>query len=99
MEDKVYPCNETRSLILNKLSKCEDIPIEFLTNETEEALWHILYSVNDKIEIEKALHKFASKHGLKTDFVEQFKKFPPYKNEYGSYSSKAIKKLLPLMRM
>ena len=49
MEDKVYPCNETRSLILNKLSKCEDIPIEFLTNETEEALWHILYSVNDKI--------------------------------------------------
>jgi CRISPR-associated endonuclease Csn1 len=99
VEDKVYPCNETRSLILNKLSKCEDIPIEFLTNETEEALWHILYSVNDKIEIEKALHKFASKHGLKTDFVEQFKKFPPYKNEYGSYSSKAIKKLLPLMRM
>jgi CRISPR-associated endonuclease Csn1 len=99
VEDKAYPSNETRTLIVSKLSKCENIPIDFLNNETEEALWHILYSVNDKLEIEKALYKFASKHGLKTDFVEQFKKFPPYKNEYGSYSSKAIKKLLPLMRM
>ena len=33
------------------------------------------------------------------DFVEVFKKFPPFKKEYGAYSEKAIKKLLPLMRM
>lgn len=32
-------------------------------------------------------------------FIEVFKKFPPFKKEYGSYSSKAIKKLLSIMRM
>ncbi len=97
--DKPYPCNETRGLMLTKLSKCENVPTDFLTAEIEEALWHILYSVNDKIEVESALKKFAAKHNLNESFVEQFKKYPPYKNEYGSYSAKAIKKLLPIMRM
>ncbi len=99
VEDKAYPCNETRALMLTKLEKCTSIPNDFLSKETEEALWHILYSVNDKEEIKSALGKFAHKHQLSNDFVEQFMKHPPYKNEYGSYSSKAIKKLLPLMRM
>lgn len=99
VEDKSYPCNETRSTILSRLNKCENISEDFLTNDKFETLWHILYSVNDKHEIPKALQKYAVKYNLKEDFVEQFKKFPPYKNEYGSYSAKAIKKLLPLMRM
>lgn len=99
VEDKSYPCNETRSTILNKLNKCENIPDDFLTNNKLETLWHILYSVNDKLEIPKALKSYATKYKLGEDFIEQFKKFPPYKNEYGSYSAKAIKKLLPLMRM
>ncbi len=99
VKDKVYPCNETRSLILNKLSKCQNISPEFLTQEIEEHLWHILYSIQDPIEIESAFRKFALKHKLENGFVEQFKKHPPYKNEYGSYSFKAIRKLLPLMRM
>lgn len=99
VQDKAYPCNETRSLMLAKLSKCNNVPTNFLTKEIEEQLWHLLYSVNDKIEVEKALQKFALKHNLNESFVEQFIKYPSYKNEYGSYSSKAIKKLLPLMRM
>ncbi len=99
VEDKIYPCNETRSTIKTRLDKCSDVPTDFLTKEKEEALWHILYSVNDKIELETALKTFARKNNLGDDFAEQFKKFPPYKNEYGSYSAKAIKKLLPLMRM
>src|SRR5665648_902535 len=65
----------------------------------EFRLWHILYSVQDKTELEKALKSFSDKHNLGTDFVEVFKKFPLFKKEYGSYSAKAIKKLLPLMRM
>ncbi|MFV0572853.1 MAG: type II CRISPR RNA-guided endonuclease Cas9, partial [Xanthomarina gelatinilytica] len=32
-------------------------------------------------------------------FVENFVKFPPFSSNYGSYSKKAIEKLLPLMRM
>lgn len=99
VEDKSYPCNETRSQILIRLAKCENVPEGFLSKEKEEALWHILYSVNDKLELPKALESFAKKNNLGSDFTEQFKKFPPFKNEYGSYSAKAIKKLLPLMRM
>lgn len=98
VQDKPYPCNETRSSMLARLEKC-DISIEFLTKENEEALWHILYSVEDKNEIVKALQKFADKHDLNASFVDVFRKFPPFKKEYGSYSAKAIKKLLPLMRM
>lgn len=98
-KEKKYPCNETRNQILFRLEKCKNIPPDFLTKEKEEQLWHILYSVNDKIEIEKALKKFADKNGLSNDFVEEFKKSKPYENQYGSYSAKAIKKMLPLMRM
>ena len=99
VEDKTYPCNETRSQILIRLAKCENISINFLSKEKEEALWHILYSVNDKMELSKALESFAMKNKLGLDFVDQFKKIPPFKSEYGSYSAKAIKKLLSLMRV
>lgn len=99
VEDKTYPCNETRYLIQSRLEKTENVPANFLTFEKEMALWHIIYSVNDKIEYEKALKKFAEKNQLNVDsFFENFKKFPPFKSDYGSFSEKAIKKLLPLMR-
>lgn len=98
VEDKEYPCNETRAAMLSGLEKC-NISSTFLTKEKELELWHILYSVEDKTEIVKALHSFASKNGLKEEFIKEFQKMKPYKKEYGSYSAKAIKKLLPLMRM
>lgn len=98
-DTKKYPCNETKVQIQSRLAKCKNIPTDFLTKEKEEALWHILYSVEDKFDIEKALKTFAKKNKLEDDFVENFKKFPPFKKEYGAYSSKAIKKLLPLMRI
>lgn len=99
VQDKKYPSNETRSLIKSRLDKVENAPTDFLNFEIEMALWHIIYSVNDKIEYEKALLKFAEKHQLNTtQFVDAFKKFPPFKSDYGSFSEKAIKKLLPLMR-
>jgi CRISPR-associated endonuclease Csn1 len=97
VEDKRYPLNETRGEILKRLLKCKVQP-EFLSKENEERLWHLLYSVVDKIEIEKALNKYVEKHNLPAEFVEVFKKFPPYKKEYGAYSLKAINKLLSLMR-
>ncbi len=99
VEDKTYPCNETRYLIQSRLEKTENVPANFLTFEIEMALWHIIYSVNDKIEYERALKKYAEKNQLNVDsFFENFKKFPPFKSDYGSFSEKAIKKLLPLMR-
>ena len=99
VEDKKYPCNETRSLIETRLAKLDDVATDFLTPEREEALWHIIYSVVDKIDYEKALRTFALKNGLNVDaFFEAFRKFPPFPSNYGAYSAKAIKKLLPLMR-
>ncbi|MCR4764956.1 MAG: type II CRISPR RNA-guided endonuclease Cas9 [Bacteroidaceae bacterium] len=98
VEDKEYPCNETRATILAGLSKC-GINTDILTHEKEMKLWHILYSVEDKVEIGKAMKNYADKNNLNDNFAEVFSKLKPFKKEYGSYSEKAIRKLLPLMRM
>ena len=98
VEDKSYPCNETHALLLEWLNKA-GIASSFLNSTTEEDLWHILYSVSDKNELEKALNKFAERYGLAAKFVEVFQSVPPFEKDYGAYSAKAIKKLLPLMRM
>jgi CRISPR-associated endonuclease Csn1 len=101
-EDKKYPMYETRNSILSILKKVENLSNinKFLTPEIEKHLWHIIYSVSDAQEFEKALGKFAEKYGLdKNSFVDNFKKIAPYKSDYAAYSEKAIKKLLPLMRM
>lgn len=100
VEDKKYPCNETHAMIKQRLDKVTGINEDFFTGEVETELWHILYSVTDKIDFEKALKTFARKHNVDIEtFFEAFKKFPPFPSNYGSYSAKAIKKLLPLMRI
>ncbi|PZX49571.1 type II CRISPR RNA-guided endonuclease Cas9 [Algoriphagus chordae] len=100
VEDKKYPCNETKTLITTRLDRVEGVEDGFLTRELEQQLWHIIYSVTDKIDFEKALKSFAVKNQLdERSFVESFIKFPPFKSEYGAFSEKAIKKLLPLMRI
>lgn len=99
VEDKQYPCNETRVMIKTRLKKA-GVSDDFLTDERELALWHILYSISDRQEFEKALESFATKNGLNSQgFVDAFSKMAPFEKDYGSYSLKAIKKLLPLMRM
>lgn len=100
VEDKVYPCNETGTLISSRLAKVENLAADFLTKEIETHLWHIIYSVTDKVEYEKALKSFAIKNEIDVDsFVENFRKLPPFESEYGAYSFKALRKLLPLMRI
>ena len=87
-------------MISTRIEKVENVSADFLTSEIEQKLWHIIYSVTDKNEFEKALKTFANKHNIhEVSFVENFKKFPPFKSEYGSFSEKAIKKLLPLLRI
>ncbi len=100
VEDKKYPSNETRATFLSRLKKVDDIKNNFLSKDKEFALWHIIYSVKDKKEYETALKTFALKNNLDINtFVDAFIKYPPFKNDYGAYSEKAIKKILPLMRM
>lgn len=99
-ESKKYPMNETGHEIRRRLNKDENVSENFLTREVEQHLWHLIYSVTDKIEFEKALKSFANKYDLNEDsFTENFKKFKPFDSDYGRYSEKAIKKLLPLLRV
>ena len=114
VEDKKYPFAETRAQFISRLTKVkgvDDINI-FLDKKTQlgnkengssvsriEQLWHIIYSVSDINEYKSALEKFAKKHHLsQKSFVDNFIKFPPFKSDYGSYSKKALNKLLTLMR-
>lgn len=107
VEDKEYPCNETRAAILAKLTKDDKTK---LTKELEDAIWHLLYSVNSKAEIDavfadskkkksKGIYHDLLQAKFSKDSIENIKKVKPFKKDYGSYSEKAIKKLLPLMRM
>ncbi len=38
-KEKVYPCNETKALIVSRLAKVENLPDGFLKRETEQQLW------------------------------------------------------------
>lgn len=105
VEDKTYPCNDTRGKMLARLKKA-DLSTDLISDKkTELQLWHILYSVEDKTELRKALRSFVEKLFVDVDdtkanqFVEAFVDMEPFKKEYGAYSAKAIKKLLSLMRM
>lgn len=97
VEDKIYPLNETRGGMIKALKK-HKFPPEFLTREKEEKLWHILYSVEDPKELEGALNKFALANELPEGFSDAFRRYPRIEKDYGSFSAKAIKKLVPLMR-
>lgn len=102
VRDKKYPMGETRAILLGGLSKV-GIPNDFLTADKEMQLWHILYSVDDQKQYEKALRTFAIKQGWNQveceTFAQVFKRLTVYKEkDYGAYSAKAIGRLLPLMR-
>src|SRR5574344_800399 len=97
VEDKTYPCNETRYEINRDDMLHSDADG---TNQKEIDLWHILYSVNDPVLLRKALATYAEKNGLpQEDFVESHIHIKPFTSDYGAFSEKALKRLLPLMRM
>ena len=104
VEDKSYPCCSTKARIVERLKKVEKVDIDenTLSEELLYNLWQILYSVSKKSELKPAMQKFCKKHFPQAnaeDFAEKFLRFPAFEKNYGSYSAKAIKKLLPLMRM
>ena len=109
VEEKSYPCGETRHTIVCRLTKAKiskQIIADTMNNGLscfEFGLWHILYSVTDFDELKSALSHFADKwewtSAQKEAFVVVFRNCPPFKKNYGAFSVKAIKKLLSLMRM
>lgn len=88
--EKSYPCAETH---------CTINPDGTLDKAQETELWHIMYSVSDPIDLRKALGSFARKNALdEQKFVESHVHIKPFDNDYGAFSEKALKKILPLMR-
>lgn len=79
--------------------------IDGCTNEY--LLWHFFYSVKKKDEritglpnlVEKLLINADIDLSYKDEVVENLSSISTYKNEYGTYSEKAIKKLLPFLRL
>lgn len=107
-EDHKEPCNETRYNFILRMNRVEKgLYQKLLSPENEYRLWHFFYSVKRRNEfvtgIETLFQNILEKENLSTDYltdlVKNFKTFGGYKNDYGSYSEKALKKLLPFLRL
>ena len=112
VEDRIYPCNKTRTIILKGLNKY-GLTEDFLTKEELERIWHILYSISVKEELKKAFLSYANKKNERDieakkqpqiadveSFASIMGDIKPFDEEgYASYSAKAISKLLPLLRI
>lgn len=67
---------------------------------TINKLWHIIYSLQEDNHIESALNNLnrSNKLSIPEPIIKQIAKLPELPKQYASYSTKTIKKLLPLMR-
>lgn len=102
------PCNPTRYNFILRTKRIKGFDYKtFLTPENEYSLWHFFYSVKKKDEFTKGLsniiNRLLERAGLSKEFhaelVKNFSSFGGYANDYGTYSEKAIKKMLPFLRL
>ncbi len=107
VEEKEYPCNTTRSAMLKALEKAGVAPSLIDDRNEEYRLWHMLYSIDDRNVLRKALESYRNerlnaedsrKLELPGSFVEEFLHIKHFNREYAAYSEKTIKRLLPLLR-
>lgn len=97
-KEKIFKGNETKSFFRKVFKKHNyEIQGEQILNDKSkfELLWHIFYSLPDEKSIVSALTRNFS---FPNDLARHIAKLPEFKSEFASYSSKAIKKLLSLMR-
>lgn len=99
--DKEFLGNETKST-LRKVFKEHGIKEagEMLLADSKKSnkLWHIIYSLDETQNIQSALRN--PKHGfdLPESAIVHLSKIPDLPKQYAAFSSKAINKMLPLMR-
>mgnify|MGYP003616257384 CR=1 FL=1 len=102
------PCNTTRYEFLLRTKRIKGFDYKkFLIPENEYKLWHFFYSVKRKDEFKKGLNSLFTQLldnvNLSKDYLQElvlnFSSFGGYANDYGTYSEKAIKKLLPFLRV
>lgn len=111
--NKKLPMGSTTSRLMKcmleyAIKRNEDVDQEslekILYTQYLEPLWHIMYSIAKPLELEKALTKFAQQSQCNTpisfdvQLVDKLKKIKAFEKRFGTYSHRAIKKLLMLMR-
>ena len=100
-DDKIIYGNQTKALF-RKVFKKHDFIIEgenYLNNlNLFTSLWHIIYSLPSENDIKNALNN-KKYFDIPEDIISDLSRLPEFKSDYASYSSKALKKLLPLMRV
>ncbi|NLI72193.1 MAG: hypothetical protein GX361_05610 [Bacteroidales bacterium] len=110
-EDEEIKGNETRVSFATRFIRCgfKDYK-DFLTQEKELRLWHYLYSVNYKVRTDnnnKSIRTFFNNFfegyniddSTKEKIILDFANYPKFESMYCAYSEKALKKLLPLIRL
>lgn len=107
--DAVLKLNETRSVILSALLKSESpekVSLDMLTKKykgvtAEELIWNILYSQDDQAKCQEGLATLLKNMGYKEykEYSRLLANCKPFEQDFGSYSAKALKKVLPLMRI
>jgi len=110
-EDEELKGNETRVSFATRFKRCGFTEYaDFLTQEKEIELWHYLYSVNykerkenDSKSIQTFFNRFLNGSGIsdeiKVKTIDDFTNYPKFASRYCAYSEKALKKLLPFLRM
>lgn len=110
-EDEEIKGNETRVSFAARFKRCGFANYsEFLTQQKERELWHYLYSVNYKERTannNKSLTTFFNNYfkgfeiadEIKEKIIVDFANYPKFPSRYSAYSEKALKKLLPLIRL
>jgi CRISPR-associated endonuclease Csn1 len=100
-DDKDFIGNETKALFRKIFKKHNFIEEgeKYLSNkELFNQLWHIVFSLPEEKEIGNALNN-KKYFDFPESVIKHISKLPEFKSQYASLSSKAITKLLPLMRI
>lgn len=99
-DDRNFPGNETKALFRRVFRKHKfDEGERYLADRNLfERLWHIIYSLPEEKDIASALSN--PKHfSFPDSVIKHLSKLPEFKSQYASISSRAINKMLPLMRL
>ncbi|WP_268223340.1 type II CRISPR RNA-guided endonuclease Cas9 [Sinomicrobium oceani] len=110
-EDEEIKGNETRVSFATRFKRCGFTEyVDFLTQEKERELWHYLYSVSFKERtandnksavtfFKNYFDGFDIDDEVKEKIIKDFVNYPSFTSRYCAYSEKALKKLLPLIRL
>lgn len=110
-EDEEFKGNETRVSFAIRFKRCGFLEYaDFLTQQKELDLWHYLYSVNYKERTankNKSITTFFNRFlegsnvddDVKEKIIKDFTNYPKFTLKYCAFSEKALKKVLPLIRL